>query len=306
MKKGKRKHILIIAAIGLVYFIGVAAIVYPMIGNVYTLVTSKNVISTYNSDVETMDNSDVENRLEDARAYNKKLAKGTFDEDLSKSLNMSNNIMCYVEVPSVEIYLPVYYGTSDDVLNKGAGWLEKTSLPVGGKNTHCVIAGHTGLPSAEMFTKLDQTKVGEMFYIRVLDRTLAYKIISIDAVEPERTDLLHIDEDMDCVTLLTCTPYGINDKRLLVKGERVAYTPDKDSDEDNYSDEFTENTKLADEGLQRQISGILAVIVAITVAAVIVFVGACIWLDVVTKKRAAIAIEDKGEKDKSGDDDVKT
>ena len=305
MKKGKRKHILIIAAIGLVYFIGVAAIVYPMIGNVYTLVMSKDVIRSYNSDIEVMDNSDVEKRLENAVAYNNKLAKGTFDEDLSKSLNLSNNIMCYVEVPSVDIYLPVYYGTSDDVLNKGAGWLEKTSLPVGGKGTHSVIAGHTGLPSAEMFTKLDQTKVGEMFYIRVLDRTLAYRIVSIDAVEPERTDLLHIDKEKDSVTLLTCTPYGINDKRLLVKGERVAYTSDADDGKDSYSDEFTENSKLADEGLQRQISGVMSVIIVITAAAVMIFVGACIWLNVVTKKRSPIA-EDKGEKEKSGDDDVKT
>lgn len=310
MKVKKGKHVIIVAALGLLYFFGVAAIIYPMIGNVYNLSTSKAIISSYNDDVKEMDDSDIKEKYKNAAEYNSRLLKGVFDEELSRSLNMRDNIMCYVEVPSVDIYLPVYYGTQDRTLKKGCGWLEKTSLPVTGKGVHSVIAGHTGLPNAEMFTKLDQVKVGEVFYLKVLDSIFTYKIISVETVNPDRTDMLQIDGEKNFVTLLTCTPYGINDKRLLLKGELAGIKSKTEADVSDGGVNADPAVKdelhvPADEGLQRQISRVMFMITAITVGAVIAFAAACVWLGFVTKSKPKHSDQHNREI-KSGDEDVKT
>lgn len=308
MKRKRKKHVLIMMTIGLLYFLGVAAIIYPMVGNIYSLTTSRAVISSYNDEVKEMDNHVIEDKFADAEKYNRELANGYFDEPLSRSLNMRDDIMCYLEVPSVEIYLPVYYGTSEHVLHKGCGWLEKTSLPINGASVHSVIAGHTGLPSAEMLTKLDQVKVGEQFYIRVFDRTLVYRVVHIEAVTPERTDLLQIEDGKDYVTLLTCTPYGINDKRLLVKGQYVGDAQPAEQSELSDSSDSSAAPQMpvsADEGLRKQISGMLGMILVITIGAVIVYIAACIWLGFMTRKQKQPAAQNN-QQEKSGDEDVKT
>ena len=234
-----------------------------------------------------MSGEDIDEKINGARQYNKLLSEDDeYDEELSKSLNGDKNIMCYVDIPSLGIYLPVYYGTSNEVLKKGCGWLERTSLPVGGTDTHSVISGHTGLPNAEMFTKLDSIKNGAIFYIHVYDQVLAYRVFSIESVNPTRTELLLIDKGKDCVTLLTCTPYGINDKRLLVKGERVDL--DKlDKDEAVYDEAGRPlRDDEADNGLSEQIGHQFLIVAVISGVSILLFVGACFWLKFAVGKNA--------------------
>lgn len=248
--------------------------------------TSREAIKDYQNKVEKMSDEDIDKKFSDAHQYNKLLAEDVFDEELSKSLNGDNDIMCYVDIPSLGIYLPVYYGTSNDVLKKGCGWLEKTSLPVGGKDTHSVISGHTGLPNAEMFTKLDSIKNGAIFYIHVYDQVFAYRVFSIESVNPSRTELLLIDKGKDCVTLLTCTPYGINDKRLLVKGERVDLS-ELNKEEAVYDEEgHPLREDEADIGLSDQITQQFLIVALISGVSILLFAGACIWLKFAVGRKA--------------------
>ena len=273
-KKVKYKKAVVLSAIGLLYFLGIAAIIYPMISNVVSLSGSRTVINNYTKTVEQTDKSDIDDRLQRAEKYNADLAKGIYHGADEKVLCGADGLVCYVEVPSVNIYLPVYYGTTEEHLQKGAACLENTSLPVGGSSTHAVISGHTGLPTAEMFTDLDRVKKGDVFYIRVLDRVLAYKIDSIEAVMPNKTELLTIVKGKDYCTLLTCTPYGINDHRLLVRGERIEYTEtvaEKNAPE-------APSSERADEGIGTEISKQMLVILLIVFISVIAYAAGCIWV----------------------------
>lgn len=273
-KKVKYKKAVVLSLIGLLYFLGIAAIIYPMMSNIVSLSGSRAVINNYTKTVEQTDKSDIDDRLERAEKYNADLAKGIYHGKDEKVLCGEDGLVCYVEVPSVNIYLPVYYGSTEEHLQKGAACLENTSLPVGGSSTHAVISAHTGLPTAEMFTDLDRVKKGEVFYIRVLDRVLAYKIDSIEAVKPNKTELLSIVKDKDYCTLLTCTPYGINDHRLLVRGERIEYT-------ETVAEKTTPeapSSERADEGISTEISKQMLVILLIVFISVIAYAAACIWV----------------------------
>lgn len=284
MKAVKTKHIFIFVLIGVLYFAGISAILYPMVSNVYSLITSKSVITDYKKTVEQMPDSEINDKFRLADQYNAGLAEGKYDHSLERCLCDSEGLVCYVDIPSQNIYLPVYYGTSDEVLQKGCGCLNNTSLPVGGSSTHSVISGHTGLPSAEMFTKLDQVKMGEIFYIHVLNRVLAYKVVMIEAVSPNKTELLEVSKGRDYCTLLTCTPYGINDKRLLVRGERVPYTQQSKAQNNGVSSSDRDN-KNSDEGLKQEITHQITIIAGIVLASVIVYVFALVWLLHSIKKR---------------------
>lgn len=257
----------------ILFFVGVASILYPFVGNVVSVMTANVAIGGYDEEVKSLDTSEIDELFKKADEYNKSLYSGSKTDADAKCLNRTDGIMCYVDVPKVNIYLPVYYGTSNEVLEKGCGYLENTSLPVGGKNTHSVISGHTGLPSAEMFTALDQVEIGDMFYIHILNKVLAYKIDKITDVKPDQTDELRIVSDEDYVTLLTCTPYGINDRRLLVRGTRVPYTPTSDDDGKQISEQPT-----SDESLSWNVISQFIVIGAIVLVAIIVFVLACVML----------------------------
>ena len=290
MKISQKKHILILCLIGVVYFIGVAAIVYPLVGNIYSTNSSKEVIQSYTQTVEKMPKAEIDQRLLKAEQYNTALAEGNYDEILSQAINQPDGLMCYVDIPRLHIYLPVYYGTSKEVLEKGCGWLEKTSLPVGGKSTHASVSGHTGLPNAEMFTKLDNAKIGDIFYIHVLNETLSYVVDSINTVTPNDTKHLLIQDGEDYVTLVTCTPYGINDKRLLVRGKRfVAETLIQTSEESAVPQEnITQAASRIDDSLQQQIDRDMKTIIIIVSVAVAVFIIACIWLSIVLRRRARL------------------
>lgn len=264
----------------ILFFVGVASILYPFVGNLVSVMTANVVIGSYDEEVKKLDTSEIDELLAKANEYNRSLYSGLKTDVDAKCLNRTDGIMCYVDVPKVNIYLPVYYGTSNEVLEKGCGYLENTSLPVGGKNTHSVISGHTGLPSAEMFTQLDQVEVGDMFYIHILNKVLAYKIDKIQDVKPNETDSLRIVSGEDYVTLLTCTPYGINDRRLLVRGTRVPYTPEENSES---TSEITD-PPTSEEALSQNVINQILIIGAIFLVAIITFVLACIMLHIDRKK----------------------
>lgn len=194
-------------------------------------------IEAHQEDVQNLDDKEILIARSKAEAYNKGLfgtvaltdpfdpdANTETDAEYESLLNFSeNSIMATVEIPVINVNLPIYHGTSDEVLKKGAGHLKKTSLPIGGKGTHAVITGHTGFSSARLFTDLNLLKIDDVFYVNCLDEVLAYRVDSIKIVEPEETDDLRIVADQDYVTLVTCTPYGINSHRLLVRGVRIPY-----------------------------------------------------------------------------------
>ena len=198
------------------------------------------VIQEYNKQTEEMPKEEIKEIKKEVRAYNDNLVNNRtiltdpFDEEAWNTLSSSyedllnvNGVMAYIEIPEIDVYLPVYHGTDKETLEKGIGHLQNTSFPIGGKGTHCVLSGHSGLPTAMLFTNLDQLKKGNRFYIHVLDEVLAYKVDQIEVVEPEDISLLSIDPNEDYVTLVTCTPFGKNTHRLLVRGTRTKYDRDK-------------------------------------------------------------------------------
>jgi len=281
------KTVLTMSLIGMLYFIGVGSIIYPLISNILSLKTSDTTISSYQKVVEEMPPAEIREKFEMAHNYNDGLSgKSALQKDNAKVLNGADGIICYVAVPKVDIYLPVYYGTDEEVLKKGCGYLENTSLPVGGESTHSVISAHTGLPTAEMFTRLDEVQKGDLFYIYVLNEKLTYKVDNINAVTPNAVEELYITNGKDYVTLLTCTPYGINDKRLLVRGERVVDKAQnsKDNTEDNQT-AFDNDTPTKDTGgLSAEIHRQLIVVVTIVSVAVGIFLIGCIWLGITVRK----------------------
>ena len=228
-----RNNISLIIAIVLL-LIGIAVCFYPSISNYIAKKNQTEVIQDYIENITSKD--DFSQEWEKAKTYNENLAGNPVHDpfvagsgyaiptNYSEVLDI-NGIMGYIEIPKISVNLPIYHGTSEEVLSKGVGHIEATSVPIGGKGTHCVLTGHTGLPSAELFTRLDELKIGDYFYINVLDEVLTYKVNQILTVLPTELDSLQLEEDKDLVTLITCTPYGINTHRLLVRAERTDYIP---------------------------------------------------------------------------------
>lgn len=209
---------------------GLSLLIYPSFSDYWNSFTQSQVIVDYTKQIDNLDEEKYDRILSEARAYNEKLIgrrnpyllsdeqKAEYDELLDIS---GIGIMGYIEIPSINCTLPVYHGTDDSVLQIAVGHLEWSSLPVGGKGTHCVLSGHRGLPSAKLFTDLDKVVVGDIFILRVLDEVFTYEVDSIMIVEPHETDSLLIEKEKDYCTLITCTPYAINTHRILVRGERV-------------------------------------------------------------------------------------
>lgn len=217
-----------------VFLLGLMIAVYPLISQRYYTINSSKVIQDYIRSVEKMGSKEIERKLKLAHDYNKTLDPSRladpFSDDEKKAraeyarmLEVQEKIG-YVEIPKINQELPIYAGTSEDVLKKGVGHLEGTSLPVGGTSIHSVITAHRGLPEARLFTDLDKMEKNDVFYIHVLDRILAYKVDQILVVEPSNFDPVLVVEGKDYATLLTCTPYSINSHRLLVRGHRIDYT----------------------------------------------------------------------------------
>jgi sortase A len=226
-----RRTKILIFAVCIVLALGVT--LYPLVSNIVGEKYMSIIETRYDKAVEKMNNLEIIAEKEKAVLYNKTLQSGTAnafsrealaeaEESYTSLLNVrGDGIMGYVQIPKIGVELPIYHGTSDATLDKGVGHLLGTSLPVGGIGTHCVLTGHSGLAGTRMFSDLDQLKKGDVFYIRVLDETHAYMILDINTVLPEDTSKLEIDPQRESVTLVTCTPFGVNTHRLLIRGERI-------------------------------------------------------------------------------------
>lgn len=227
--KRKANHITTIVLV-LILLVGLSLLLYPSVSDYWNSFHSSRAISAYAEDVANLDEAQYEEMWSAARAYNRALAERSTNfalsdaqkEEYEKLLDISGvGIMGYLEIPELNMSLPIYHGTEESVLQIAAGHLEWSSLPVGGESSRCVISGHRGLPSAKLFTDLDKLQEGDVFVLRVLDEVLTYEVDQIRVVEPSQVSDLEIVEGSDLCTLVTCTPYGINTHRLLVRGHRI-------------------------------------------------------------------------------------
>ena len=233
---------------GLMFLIGFGILVYPTVADQWNTYRQSRLISSYERTISDMEPEDFTAEREKAQAFNDTLTQNSIygdvfgeedqeleDTDYWQVLNVGGDgVMGYLSIPKINIKLSIYHGTSDEVLQTGVGHLNGTKLPMGGENTHSILAAHRGLPSARLFTDIDQLEKGDMFYIHVLDETLAYQVDQIlDMVDKDDHETLEkalqIEEGKDQVTLFTCTPYGVNSHRLLVRGTRVPYTGEEEA-----------------------------------------------------------------------------
>ncbi len=226
MKKGSLSTAFLI----LIFFVGLSLLLYPTVADYWNSLHQSRAVVEYAEQVASLDNDLYDQLLEDARDYNHRLTQKDnryriTEEDKAEYealLNLTGNgIMGYIEIPAIDCSLPIYHSVEESVLQIAIGHVEWSSLPIGGKGTHCVVSGHRGLPSARLFTDLDKLIEGDTFVIRVLDETITYEVDQILIVEPQDIDALQIDPEQDYCTLVTCTPYGINTHRILVRGHRV-------------------------------------------------------------------------------------
>lgn len=242
MKKKTNKIFIVI-----IFLFGLSLLLYPFIANQWNGYRQKRLISSYDQTVaeqEASEGIDYEAEWERAEAYNEALLPSILpdsfavaeasgeDEEYMSCLNITGNgMMGKVEIPKIDITIPIFHTTEEEVLQNAAGHLEGSSLPIGGENSHAVISAHRGLPSAALFTDLDKLEEGDHFLLHILDDTLCYQVDKISVVEPEDTAVLAVEDGEDLVTLLTCTPYGVNSHRLLVRGHRVPYELEEIKDE---------------------------------------------------------------------------
>ena len=229
-----RKHLTTIIII-VMFIVGLSVLLYPAISNYINQKNASRVIGEYNDKLEKTGSDRIESMFMQAQDYNKRLAGTTsafYHPETVKGYDTTlditgTGIMGYIDIDKIGVELPIYYTVDDSVLSTGAGHLEGTSLPIGGASTHCVLSGHRGLPSAKLFTDLDELEVDDVFTITVLDQKLTYRIDQIKTVKPSETQDLQIESGKDYCTLMTCTPYGINSHRLLLRGVRVETAQEK-------------------------------------------------------------------------------
>lgn len=237
MKSNKKRKMTIKDIIRLlVLVVAFAVLLYPTVSSYVNEKNGSKVVSNYDAESVRLSNAEKEKMLEDARAYNKEMLSNidlidpfsqgekSLDARYESLLNIDGSgMMGYIRIPKIKVEIPIYHGTSESVLQAGVGHFWGTSLPVGGESTHMVLTGHRGLPTKTLFTNMDKLVKGDVFYIKVLDETLAYKVDQILTVLPEETEALSIVPGQDYATLVTCTPYAINTHRLLVRGHRIPY-----------------------------------------------------------------------------------
>ncbi len=235
----KRK--LAILGIVLIFIAGIGTMSYPLVSSIINNIDSRNNVEEYTKTTKEMSSEKTLEMLKQAEEYNHSLTNNViitdpFDKEAyekiganyEKTLNVDGNgLIGYIDIPKINVYLPIYHGTTEDILAKGAGHLQNTSLPIGGESTHSVISAHTAYPGETFFDYLTDMEEGDEFFVHVLDRVLKYEVDSIKVVLPEETDDLRVIKGEDHVTLLTCTPYSVNTHRLLVRGKRVEYDDSK-------------------------------------------------------------------------------
>lgn len=230
---------LAILGIVLIFVAGIGVMSYPLVSSVINNLASRSNVAEYKNITQQMSSKETLDMIDKAQRYNNSLTNNViitdpFDSEAYEKIGDSyenalnvdgNGLIGYIDVPKINVYLPIYHGTSESILSRGAGHLMNTSLPIGGESTHSVISAHTAFPGETFFDYLTDMKEGDEFFVHILDRVLKYEVDSIKVVLPEETDDLRIINGEDYVTLLTCTPYSINTHRLLVRGKRVAYDP---------------------------------------------------------------------------------
>lgn len=248
----KKKIITICAAVLFLTALGLT--LYPLVSNYVNQKYASEIQTAYQEIIRQTDDSVLQEAKQRAVTYNLAITPGTADayseealvsaaENYDSQLDIAGNgIMGYVEIPKIQVNLPIYHGTDAEVLDRGVGHLLGSSLPVGGENTHTILSGHSGMASQKMFTDLEQLSPGDIFYLNVLNETLAYQVTEINTVLPYETDLLGIVPGEDLCTLVTCTPYGINTHRLLVRGSRIPYEEALTLEEESVAAEAVEST----------------------------------------------------------------
>lgn len=313
----KRK--LAILIIVLIFAAGIGVMSYPLVSSAINNFASRSQVKEYTDKVAQLPSAETEKLFNEAAKYNNSLSNNMiitdpFDEkafqkigaNYEKTLNIDGEgLIGYIDVPKINVYLPIYHGTNEDILAKGAGHLQNTSLPVGGKSTHSVISAHSGFPGETFFDYLTDMKVGDEFYIHILDKTLKYQVDQIEVVLPSEINSLRIVDGEDLVTLLTCTPYGINTHRLLVRGKRVAY------DDTQYNETGVSLAKF-DNGyiffLGYKIPYVVAAGIIIGVVALVVFLVIFLLKRKKKKSNGAKRLKDdsadKNPSDSGGDSDA--
>ena len=301
MKKVENKADKILLVISLILILGGCCIfLYPNVSNYFAEKNQVEAIREYDKLIVQIDEESLANEWAKAQTYNENLSgepvhdpfvEGSgyaLPENYKEVLNLSEDgIMAYIEIPKISVYLPIYHGTSNEVLEKGVGHIESTSVPIGGESTHSVLTGHTGLPSAELFTRLDELVVGDIFYIHVLDEVLTYKVYETKVILPDKIDELQISSGNDFITLVTCTPYGVNTHRLLVKAERTEYEAVEEPNSENNTI-LTENTGTESTSKNYYLTGIE---IGIGIFAIIIIV--IVTLVIILKKKKIIKRKDK-------------
>ena len=287
---------------------GIAMLIYPWASNYLMQKNAKESIVAYEESVADVEDTELESEWEAAWDYNTKVQHSQvqltdpFDptaltaedmdtaSDYNKVLNLNGDgIMGYIDIPAISVYLPIFHGTFDESLAAGTGHLSGSSLPIGGDSTHCVITGHTGLTSAKLFTDLTELEEGDLFFLHVLDETLAYEVVEIQVVKPDDTEPLLIQDGRDLVTLVTCTPYGVNTHRLFVTGERTEYTVEAYAEqEDKASDNMVSSEWMR--------SYTRAILIGLAIVAALGIVAAIIRRMLRKRRRKGRNMQDKKEK----------
>lgn len=218
------------------FVVALGLLLYPLVGELLSEKYHSDVETTYTAAIEDTDDAELTAQRQAAEQYNAMLFGAAITEGGASAPPLAyaeqltaGGIMCYVDIPKINVYLPVQHGTGAETLEKSVGHVVGTSLPVGGSSTHAVLSAHSGMASSKLFSDIDQLEKGDVFYIHVLGKVLAYEVDAINTVLPTDTSLLQIEEGKDFVTLVTCTPFGVNTHRLLVRGHRVPYTPEQES-----------------------------------------------------------------------------
>ena len=227
------KRWLLVAAFGVV---ALGLMLYPLVGELLSEKYHSDIETAYTAAIEDTDKTELTAQRQAAEQYNAMLANATISEGGASAPPLAyadqltvGGVMAYIDIPKINVYLPVQHGTGAETLEKSVGHVVGTSLPVGGSSTHAVLSAHSGMASSKLFSDIDRLAVGDMFYIHVLGEVLAYKVDAIHTVLPTDTRLLQIEDSKDYVTLVTCTPFGVNTHRLLVRGHRVPYTPEQET-----------------------------------------------------------------------------
>lgn len=281
----KKKVVKVVLIVG--FIIGLVISLYPLISNMYAKKSQMSVITNYQKEIDNSNEQRIVQEKDLANTYNRKLnqtvilsdpfdpnAISMADEKYYEILNFTDdNVMAYIKIPRIDVNLPIYHGTDSEHMLKGVGHLVGTSLPIGGNDTHSVLSAHSGLSSADLFTNLANLDNGDLFYIYVLDEILAYEVDNIKVVKPTETDDLRIVKGEDYITLVTCTPFGINSHRLLVRGHRVEYNPDKEKQEAKKGNEDV----WFNEYIKSIISGVGIIITILVIGVVTKKIKIAVW-----------------------------